>query len=244
MHSLAVGVFCRYGEIFCARLSSSLLNQGHENQHSCFVVCFFLVFQILSFYNFFYVWRTSFSHSLRGSLNLFYKNQSRALAISSSVVGSSLPPGTAGLTSWRQCSNPWVSPNCRHFEVLDVRLSNSSQKSSLPLTLLPFLQLPSQKISCNSLNTYGGMEEREITAESQLRLPHCGRPGCQAQRQTAPLESPLKAGCCPKTSDPNLWSPQNSLIWQGFVDAVKDLEMERWPRIIWVGLTYKHTFPY
>lgn len=100
--SFIVLVFCRFGGMFNARLSSIMLNLSHETQRSCFVVAFFLIFQILSFYHFFHVWRTSFSYSLRGSLNLFYKNQSRALAISLHTVCSSFPAGT---DSWRAGGN-------------------------------------------------------------------------------------------------------------------------------------------
>lgn len=217
-----------------------MLNLSHETQHSCFVVSFFLIFQILSFYHFFHVWRTSFSHSLRGSLNLFYKNQSRALAISLHTVCSSFPAGTAQLKSWRQCSsNPLplhASPQIADVEGFDVRLSNSSQKYSTPLILLPFPHLPSRKVSCNSMNTCRGMEERDycgISAQG-TPLPASWVP-CPGSKQTLdPVCSRLQAGC-PETSGPNLWSPQKLPYMASpcRCSKIKDFEVERSPWTIW-----------
>ena len=137
---------------------------SHESEHSCFIVSFLLISQVLSFCHSFHVWRTSFSHSLRVSLNLFYKNQSRGIVLSLRIVCSSFTTPVARLSNWRQCwSNPLplrALARIADFEGLCARHSISSQKYSMPLTFLPFPHLPSRKVSCNSPNTpYLGMEE-------------------------------------------------------------------------------------
>lgn len=121
-----------------------------------------------------------------------------------------------------------ASPQIADVEGLNVRLSNSSQKYSTPLTLLPFPHLPSRKVSCNSLNTCRGWR-RKTTVESQLREPHCPRPGCHAPATNRP-STPSAVGCklvAQRRQVPISGAHRSCLIWPVFVDAVK-LRILRW----------------